>query len=71
MAAQMYYEADADPRAMLNMYRLIYDRGEMTRESEYVNYADGALDAGLLFLAYQRDPREQFVPIQARLARSC
>lgn len=30
--------------------------------------ADGQLDAGLLFLAYQRDPREQFVPIQARLA---
>lgn len=29
---------------------------------------DGNLDAGLLFLAYQRDPREQFVPIQARLA---
>ncbi|MFM7270940.1 MAG: iron uptake transporter deferrochelatase/peroxidase subunit [Actinomycetes bacterium] len=32
--------------------------------------ADGALDAGLLFLAYQRDPREQFVPIQTRLAAS-
>ncbi len=28
----------------------------------------GALDAGLLFLAYQRDPREQFVPLQARMA---
>ena len=28
----------------------------------------GALDAGLLFLAYQRDPRTQFVPIQTRLA---
>jgi len=28
----------------------------------------GDLDAGLLFLAYQRDPREQFVPIQRRLA---
>jgi deferrochelatase/peroxidase EfeB len=28
----------------------------------------GALDAGLLFLAYQRDPREQFVPLQTRMA---
>ena len=26
------------------------------------------LDAGLFFLAYQRDPRKQFVPIQQRLA---
>ncbi len=40
------YEADADPRAMLNLYRLLFDRNEMTRESEYVNYADSALDAG-------------------------
>jgi deferrochelatase/peroxidase EfeB len=29
-----------------------------------------ALEAGLLFLAYQRDPRRQFVPIQTRLAAS-
>ncbi len=28
----------------------------------------GQLDAGLFFLAYQRDPRRQFVPIQRRLA---
>jgi deferrochelatase/peroxidase EfeB len=28
----------------------------------------GRLDAGLFFLAYQRDPRHQFVPIQQRLA---
>jgi deferrochelatase/peroxidase EfeB len=28
----------------------------------------GQLDAGLFFLAYQKDPRKQFVPIQARLA---
>ena len=37
------------------------------------NYADGLdrtgyLDAGLFFLAYQRDPRTQFVRIQQRLA---
>ena len=40
------YEADADPRAMLNLFRLLFDRNEMTRESEYVYYADSALDAG-------------------------
>ena len=28
----------------------------------------GQLDAGLFFLAYQKDPRKQFVPIQAQLA---
>ena len=28
----------------------------------------GQLDAGLFFLAYQRDPRRQFVPIQQALA---
>jgi deferrochelatase/peroxidase EfeB len=30
----------------------------------------GQLEAGLFFLAYQRDPRRQFVPIQTRLAAS-
>ncbi len=30
----------------------------------------GHLDAGLFFLAYQRDPRRQFIPMQERLARS-
>jgi deferrochelatase/peroxidase EfeB len=39
------------------------------------NYADGLdptgrLDAGLFFLAYQRDPRTAFVPVQHRLAAS-
>jgi deferrochelatase/peroxidase EfeB len=40
------------------------------------NFTDGLdpkvaqLDAGLFFIAYQRDPRAQFVPMQARLARS-
>ena len=29
----------------------------------------GHLDAGLFFLAYQRDPRRAFVPIQTELAR--
>jgi len=30
----------------------------------------GQLEAGLFFLAYQRDPRRQFVPIQTRLSSS-
>jgi deferrochelatase/peroxidase EfeB len=39
------------------------------------NFVDGSdgfghLDAGLFFLAYQRDPRKAFVPIQMQLARS-
>jgi deferrochelatase/peroxidase EfeB len=37
------------------------------------NYVDGSdnlgrLDAGLFFIAYQRDPRRQFVPVQRQLA---
>jgi deferrochelatase/peroxidase EfeB len=30
----------------------------------------GLLDAGLFFLAYQKDPREQFIPIQTRLGQN-
>jgi deferrochelatase/peroxidase EfeB len=30
----------------------------------------GQLDAGLFFIAYQRDPRAQFIPMQDRLARA-
>jgi deferrochelatase/peroxidase EfeB len=32
------------------------------------SYADGPGDAGLVFLAYQQDPRRQFVTVQRRLA---
>src|SRR6185312_1954470 len=32
--------------------------------------AYGELDAGLFFIAFQRDPRTQFIPIQRRLAES-
>ena len=39
------------------------------------NFADGTdnlrhLNAGLFFLAYQRDPRRAFIPMQTQLARS-
>ena len=30
----------------------------------------GELDAGLFFICFQRDPREQFVPVQRRLAEN-
>jgi deferrochelatase/peroxidase EfeB len=32
-----------------------------------IDSSTGLLDAGLFFLAYQKDPRRQFIPIQARL----
>jgi deferrochelatase/peroxidase EfeB len=43
----------------------------LRRGFNFVDGSDGLghLDAGLFFLAYQRDPRRQFVPIQQALAR--
>ncbi len=46
---------------------------EMLRRGfNYVDGTDGLghLDAGLFFLAYQRDPRRAFVPVQTALSRS-
>ncbi len=42
----------------------------LRRGYNYVDGSDGLgrLDAGLFFMAYQRDPRKQFVPIQRALA---
>ncbi len=44
----------------------------LRRGYNFVDGSDGLgrLDAGLFFMAFQRDPRRQFVPIQASLARS-
>ncbi|WP_112242725.1 iron uptake transporter deferrochelatase/peroxidase subunit [Kribbella monticola] len=44
----------------------------LRRGYNFVDGSDGLgrLDAGLFFLAYQRDPRKQFVPIQQQLARA-
>ena len=44
----------------------------LRRGFNFVDGSDGLghLDAGLFFLAYQRDPRRQFVPIQQALARN-
>jgi deferrochelatase/peroxidase EfeB len=44
----------------------------LRRGYNYVDGSDGLgrLNAGLFFIAYQRDPRRQFVPVQTALARS-
>ncbi len=44
----------------------------LRRGYNFVDGTDGLghLDAGLVFLAYQRDPRTAFVPVQAALARA-
>ncbi|MER6942921.1 iron uptake transporter deferrochelatase/peroxidase subunit [Nonomuraea sp. NPDC000554] len=44
----------------------------LRRGYNYVDGSDGLgrLDAGLFFIAYQRDPRKQFVTVQTRLARN-
>jgi deferrochelatase/peroxidase EfeB len=41
----------------------------LRRSYSFVDRSENRLEAGLLFLAYQRDPRTQFVSIQRRLAR--
>ncbi|MBF8192612.1 deferrochelatase/peroxidase EfeB [Nonomuraea sp. K274] len=44
----------------------------LRRGYNFVDGSDGLgrLDAGLFFIAYQRDPRRQFVPVQMSLARN-
>ncbi len=44
----------------------------LRRGYNFVDGSDGLgrLDAGLFFMAYQRDPHRQFVPVQNQLARS-
>jgi deferrochelatase/peroxidase EfeB len=44
----------------------------LRRGYNFVDGTDGLgrLDAGLFFLAFQRDPRKQFVPVQRSLARA-
>lgn len=42
----LYQDQNADPRAVLNLYRLGFDRGWLERNDEYLEYAELALDAG-------------------------
>jgi hypothetical protein len=42
----IYQEQNTDERAMLNLYRFEFDKDFMTRESEFVDYTQMALDVG-------------------------
>jgi deferrochelatase/peroxidase EfeB len=55
----------ANPRAAGSEAERILRRGYSFSDGVLAN---GELDAGLFFAAFQRDPRRQFVPIQRRLA---
>ncbi|MFI7603242.1 iron uptake transporter deferrochelatase/peroxidase subunit [Actinoplanes sp. NPDC049681] len=67
----------ADPRMPRNAHaRLAHpdmNRGArmLRRGYTYLDGTDrsGRMDAGLFFLAYQRDPRTGFIPVQTRLSR--
>ncbi len=41
----------------------------LRRSYSFVGESQDQLEAGLLFLAYQRDPTRGFIPIQQRLAQ--
>jgi deferrochelatase/peroxidase EfeB len=43
--------------------------GMLRRGFSYLDGAAGPLDAGLAFVAFVRDPRRQYVPVQRRLAQ--
>ena len=59
------------PRPASNGGQKILRRGYSYTDG--IDPSTGLLDAGLFFIAYQKDPRTQFVPIQqpARAARRC
>jgi deferrochelatase/peroxidase EfeB len=56
----------ADPRS--NSGQRILRRGYSYSES--VEPGSGTIDAGLFFVAFQRSPQRQFIPLQRRLAAS-
>ena len=70
-------DADGEPKVVLNSHvRLAHpdhnDGVRMLRRG--YNFTDGTdglgrLDAGLFFIAFVRDPRNQYVPMQNTLAR--
>jgi deferrochelatase/peroxidase EfeB len=61
------------PDAHIRLASPSYNQGQQLLRRGY-NYTDGidfdgaAVSGGLLFICYQRDPRRQFIPIQAQLA---
>jgi deferrochelatase/peroxidase EfeB len=69
--------ADGEPKigevAHLRLAHPDHNNGARLLRRGY-NFVDGSdglgrLNAGLFFMAYQRDPRRQFVPVQRQLAR--
>lgn len=52
---------------LTNQNRKILRRGYSFTDG--IDQATGLLDAGLFFIAYQQDPRSQFVPIQRKLGQ--
>jgi deferrochelatase/peroxidase EfeB len=70
--------ADGEPKVPMDSHvRLAHPQfnkgAELLRRGyNFVDGSDGLgrLDAGLFFLAYQRDPRKQFIPIQNQLAKN-
>ncbi|MEU8235681.1 iron uptake transporter deferrochelatase/peroxidase subunit [Actinoplanes sp. NPDC048967] len=70
--------ADGEPVLAVNSHvRLAHPKSNggarlLRRGYNFVDGSDGLgrLDAGLFFIAYQRDPRKQFVPIQRNLSRT-
>ncbi|MEV0622418.1 iron uptake transporter deferrochelatase/peroxidase subunit [Nonomuraea sp. NPDC050404] len=65
-----YIKADAHIRLAHPSFH--GDARLLRRGYNFVDGSDGLgrLDAGLFFIAYQRDPRRQFVPVQMSLART-
>lgn len=64
--------ADAPPTAHVRLAAASANGGAKLLRRSYSYDAgvdpNGLLDAGLVFLCYQRDPHRQFVPVQRRLA---
>jgi deferrochelatase/peroxidase EfeB len=71
-------DADGEPVLAVNSHvRLAHPTMNggarlLRRGYNFVDGSDGLgrLDAGLFFIAYQRDPRRQFVPVQRNLSRT-
>jgi deferrochelatase/peroxidase EfeB len=64
-----------DLRAHIRLAAPASNGGEMILRRGYsytdgIDQTTGLLDAGLFFIAYQKDPRKQFVPIQTQLGQN-
>jgi deferrochelatase/peroxidase EfeB len=75
LAATKHGSPVIDVNAHIRLAAPATNGGQMILRRGY-SYTDGIdqrtglLDAGLFFLAYQKDPRRQFVPIQRRLGQN-